>query len=499
MGGNDVQLIWNPQEGPQLAASVCPADEIFFGGSRGGGKTDSALGLQINGALKYGHQWNGLFLRKHFKHFAELRRRIDELIRAGLPAIRTGGDTQTNLIKFSNGAMITLTAIEREEQLEFFQGHQMTLVSIEEATQFNFLLEMIDKLKACLRSPHGVPCKLFLTGNPGGPGHNIVKARYIDAAPAFTLIYDEVGESRIFIPSSVDDNKILCENDPKYVNKLKSIADPNLRRAWLEGDWDVVMGGFFDDVWRRDSHMLPYFTPPAHWPRIQGFDWGSARPFSIGWYCVSGGEVLPELGYALPRGAIIRYAEWYGCEALEIAPGKFSKTEVTPNKGIRMASVDVAGEILERETTRGEDPKKIDRIADPAIFVSQDGPPISEKMALKGVIFRAGDNKRVPGWEECRARLKGTEDDGPLFYVTENNTHFLRTVPTLERDDRNWEDIDTETEDHIADEWRYVMMSRQGKGVNASELPVKKSMAEKDWDRLRGVEEQRGSHIIGEG
>lgn len=436
------KIVWQPQPGPQLSATVCPADEIFFGGSRGGGKTDCAIGMQCDGAMQYGHEWNGLFLRKNFKHFQELRRRIDELIRAGMPAIRVGGDMHTNTIKFANGAKITLTAIEREEQLEFFQGQQFQLVSIEEATHFPFILSMIDKLKACLRSPHGVPCQMFLTGNPGGPGHTAIKARYIDAGPAKTIMVDPTGETRCFIPSSVEDNKILCTNDPKYVRRLRAISDPALRRAWLEGDWDVVMGGFFDDVWRRDTHMLPYFQPPDHWPRMMGFDWGSARPFSIGWYCVSGGEVLSELGRKLPRGALIRYAEWYGCEAVEMSPGIFSKHEVIPNKGIRKPSVDVALEILEREKARGEDSKRMDRIADPAVFASQDGPPISEKMALKGVIFRPGDNKRVPGWEECRSRLKGDEDEGPRFYVTENCTHFLRTVPTLERDDRNWEDID---------------------------------------------------------
>lgn len=490
--------IWAPQAGPQVLAVACPADEIFFGGSRGGGKTDCAIGRQIDGALNYKHAWNGLFLRKNFKHFAELRRRIDELLRKGLPAVRVGGDQQTNVIKFLNGAKITLTAIEREEQLEFFQGQQFTEISIEEATHFPFILDMIDKLKACLRSPHGVNCQLFLTGNPGGPGHTAVKARYIDAGAARSLIKDISEETRCFIPSSLEDNKILCKQDPKYVRRLQSIADPALRRAWLEGDWDVVMGGFFDDVWRRDKQMLPYFVPPAHWPRIMGFDWGSARPFSVGWYAVSGGEIISEIGRALPRGALIRYAEWYGCKTVELSPGVFSKYDVIPNTGIRMQSADVAVEILQREVDRGEDPKDIDRIADPSIFASQDGPPISEKMSEKGCIFRPGDNKRVTGWDECRSRLKGNEDDGPMFYVTENNTNFLRTVPSLERDDRNWEDIDTETEDHIADEWRYVMMSRQGKGVNVDELPKVKTMAEKDWQRITGEDMKDEAFNIGE-
>jgi hypothetical protein len=436
--------------------------------------TDTAIGRQIDGALTHAHAWNGLFLRKNFKHFAELRRRVDELIRAGLSATRVGGDSQTNIIKFNNGARITLTAIEREEQLEFFQGQQFTEISVEEATQFPFIINMIDKLKACLRSPHGIQCQLFLTGNPGGPGHTAVKTRYIDPAPAKTIITDEAGATRVFIPSSVSDNKILCRNDPQYVRRLQAISDPLLRKAWLEGNWDVVMGGFYDDVWSRDKHVLPFFRPPDYWPRIMGFDWGSARPFSVGWYTISGGDYVETLRRALPRGAIIRYDEWYGCEK-----GK-------PNTGIRRPSVDVAAEILRREELRGEDSALIDRIADPAIFVSQDGPSIAEKMALAGVIFRRGDNKRIPGWEECRSRLAG-DDNGPRFYVTENCTYFIQTVPALERDERNWEDVETRSIDHIADEWRYVLMSRQGKGISEAETrPRVKSMFEKDWECLLG-------------
>lgn len=470
-------IIWEPQAGPQLQAVSCPCDEICFGGSRGGGKTDTAIGRQIDGALTYGHKWNGLFLRKNFKHFAELRRRIDELIRNGLRATRTGGDTQTNLVKFDNGALITLTAIERSELLDFFQGQQFCEISIEEATQFNFLIEMIDKLKGCLRSPAGVPCQMFLTANPGGPGHHAVKARYIDPVPPRTIIRDEVtGETRVFIPSNVEDNKILCQNDPKYVNRLKGITDPVLRKAWYEGDWDVVMGGFFDDVWSRHKHVLPMFKPPRHWTRIMGFDWGSARPFSVGWYAISDGNYVPIIKKALPRGAIVRYAEWYGCE------------KGSPNVGLRMNSVDVAKGIIEREQKRNEHLLHFDRIADPAIFITQDGPPISEKMALQGVHFRPGDNKRLAGWDECRVRLAGTEDDGPMFYVTENCVDFIRTVPSLERDDRDWEDIDTDNEDHIGDEWRYVLMSRQGKGNVKSDFgrPGGKTEAQKDWDRILG-------------
>ena len=475
--------VWKPQPGPQALAAVCPATITLFGGSRGGGKSDCAIGRQIQGSLKHQVAWNGLFLRKNFKHFAELRRRIDELIANGLPAQRIGGDGQTNRIKFDNGAMILLTAIEREEQLEFFQGQQFTEISIEEGCQFQFFDMMVEKLKGCMRSPHGVPCKMFVTANPGGPGHNQVKARFRLGAkglPPGTPIIDANGEVSVFIPSSVEDNKILCTQDPQYVNRLKSIKDPKLRAAWLDGDWDVVAGGYFDDVWDYGKHVLPTFTPPEHWDRVVGLDWGSAKPFSCGWYAVSGGEIVPQLGYALPRGALVRYKEWYGC------------VKDSPNTGLRLDSATVARKVLEREERWREADLLFDRIADPAIFKQDDGPSIAEKMAEEGVVFRKGDNKRLTGWDECRNRLVGVEGQ-PMFYVQEHCEQFIRTVPILSRDENDWDDVDTDQEDHAADEWRYVCMSRPGDGTSLFDLKAKKSVAELDHEDMVEVSGSEGA------
>ena len=427
--------IWMPQPGPQLFAFRSICDITLFGGSRGGGKSDCSIGRQIDGALRYGSAWNGLYLRKNYKHFAELRRRWDELISAGLPATRVGGDSQSNHIRFTNGAHILLTAIEQEEQLEFFQGQQFTEISIEEGCQFPFFDVMVEKLKGCLRSPHGVPCRIFVTANPGGPGHNQVKMRFRlgkNGLPAGSVMRTPEGETSVFIPSSVDDNLILCNSDPKYVSRLKSIKDPKLRKMWLEGDWDVVSGGFFVDVFDPALHVLNRFVIPRHWDRVVGFDWGTAKPFSVGWYAISGGEFIPELGRELPRGALIRYREWYGC------------VKDASNRGLKYDSTTVAKKIIEIEKKYGEEDLLFDRIADPAIFREHDGPSISEKMAYEGVVFRTADNKRISGWDEVRTRLLGSvivKDEydipelvpisDPMLYVTDNCVNFIRTIPVL--------------------------------------------------------------------
>lgn len=338
-----------------------------------------------------------------------------------------------------------------------------TEVSIEEACQFPFLDTLIEKLKGCLRSPHGLTCRMFLTANPGGPGHNQFKSRFMPlGVKPGQIILDEVGMSTVFIPSRVEDNKILCNNDPEYVAMLRSIKDPVLRRAWLDGDWDVVLGGFFSDVWNKFRHVVPFFRPPLHWPRIVGMDWGSSTPFSIGWYVVSDGQTsIPECGdRVFPKNSLIRFYEWYGCPRGEA------------NVGIRLSSPDVAKKILEIE-----DRKRLlgigsfDRVADPSIFAEKDGPSIAEKFANEGVVWRKGENRRISGWDQVRGLLRGRciervtetiqlpngEDEEqvvseiwePMLYVTENCTELIRTLPIQERDETDYEDVETTGEDHV--------------------------------------------------
>ena len=341
-----------------------------------------------------------------------------------------------------------------------------------------------------MRSPHGLTPKMFLTANPGGPGHNQVKARFMPhgVRPGQIMI-DDSGMSSVFIPSRVEDNKILCDNDPEYVALLRSIKDPMLRRAWLEGDWDVVLGGFFSDVWNKFQHVVPFFRPPQHWPRLVAMDWGSSTPFSIGWYAVSDGESsISECGSRVfPRGSMIRFYEWYGCPKGEA------------NVGLKMTSTLVAQRMLELE-----DRKSLlgcggfDRVADPSIFAEKDGPSIAEKFSGEGVVWRRAENKRISGWDQVRNRLRGrclelqkqliTMPDGseedvvvfekwePMLFVTENCHHLIRTLPIQERDDTDWEDVDTDGEDHAVDELRYACMSRPSGGLTVGDVTPKAAL-----------------------
>lgn len=430
-------------------AVTCPADQVFFGGSRGGGKSDCLIGRQIKGIEKYGSHWNGLVVRRKYKDFVEMRRRIDELIGEGLPAERIGGENQTNYIRFDNGAQFILAAIQRLELANDFVGHQYTEIGLDEITTFPFIIQLIDKLSGSLRSPHGVPCHMFMTGNPGGPGHNAVKQTFVSPATPGTVFYNDEGESRIFIPSFLRDNKILYENDPKYVRRLMSIKDPALRKAWLEGDWDVFIGQAFE--FSQQYHVIdPIWPIPEYVPIYMTYDWGYGKPFSIGWWWVDSDD------------RVYRFAEWYGWDG------------ETPDVGLRLTDSKVAEGIIEREKKFGIEGRKITRLSGPDCFSKKpnymgggQGPSTAEVFDEFGQTHQydlklyPGDPDRKLKIRQFRERLIVPDDKTlPKLVVYSTCKHFIRTVPALCVDEDNPEDIDTDQEDHVFDESCHMVMSR---------------------------------------
>lgn len=406
-----------------------------------------------------------MIIRRKYKEFKEMRRRWDELKAAGLPIERIGGDTGVNTIKFDNGAQAIMVAIGSMADARDWVGHQFTEISIEECTTFPFFSGMVDVLKGSLRSPHGVPTHIFGTGNPGGPGHNEVKEyfrlgkHWKDQGFGQDVPWaheDDTGnQQRIFIPSFLADNRILCANDPDYVNVLMSISDPMLRAAWLEGDWDVFIGQAFS--WFPQYHEIdPIWPIPAWAPVYMTFDWGYSAPFSVGWWWIDN------------DGRAIRCGEWYGWNG-------------TPNQGLRMEDSEIAKGILAKEAEMNLPSDRISRLCDPTCFNKKpnyqgggQGPSTAEvfrNVDPKRLVLRPGDPARNLKIRQFRERLKiprenlndgspGTITGAPMMQVYKSCRHFIRTIPTLAIDEDNVEDIDTEQEDHVYDEACHVAMAR---------------------------------------
>ena len=435
-----MEITWRPNPGPQTFMIMCPVFELLFGGSRGGGKSSGMLGEWLNHSSMYANGANGLMVRRSL---VELQDTIRESKMMYGPIGATYNETGKKWT-MQNGATLTFAFLENDEDAQRYQGFSATRVYIEEIGNFPNP-DPIMKLKAILRSSKGVPVGFRATGNPGGPGHQWVKARYIDPAPGgYRIIRDDSGLERVFIPSRVQDNPALMESDPTYIDRLKSSGSKELVRAWLEGDWTVITGAYFPEF-SMAQHVIPVRELPDYWTRVRAMDWGSAAPFAVGWFAVSDGT-LPEF----PKDAMIMYREWYGWNG-------------TPNKGCKMDARDVGYRIREIEDNSGEDMH--DAVLDPAAFSSDGGPSIAERLDCD---FRRADNKRIArlgvsgGWDAVRERLRGNDlsEGRPLLYFMDNCVHTIRTLPALQHDMHRPEDVDTTGEDHCGDLVRYAMLSR---------------------------------------
>jgi len=455
------EIIWRPQAGAQEALIFCNVSTVFFGGARGGGKTDGILGKWAVKSNVHGKEFNAVFFRHALPMLDDAIERSHQIF-GKMDGV---WNEQKKTWRLRDGGRIRFRPLERLQDAEKYQGQNITDIAVDEVGNYPNPAP-IDRLYGVLRSATGVPTQMILTGNSGGAGQLWLKARYIDPAPkGFHINYTKLPNGQytdsVYMPSLVGANKILLKNDPDYIKRLYLVGSEALVKAWLEGDWNTIEGAFFD-TWSTKAHLIPPFEIPKHWTRIRSMDWGSAAPFSVGWHAVASEDTYVHDRWII-RGTMIRYREWYG---VSYQPNG----TVIPNKGLKLTAEQVGAGIAMREAKDG---KIHDSVLDPAAFAEDGGESIHERI-YKGsgrkVIFRRADNKRVStsgamgGWDNMRNRLRlkdwGEKGFLPDYLVFDTCKEFIRTVPVLQHDVTKAEDLDTTAEDHIADEVRYAIMSR---------------------------------------
>jgi len=433
----DLKIVWTPYEGGQTRFLTCPIKEIFAEGNRGGGKTDTLLMkfLRYVG-VGYGAAWTGVIFRREYKHLDDIIKKSKRWIPQIFPGARWLGSNNSYKWIFPDGEQLLFRTMNDPEKYWDYHGHEYPFIGFEELTNWP-TDECYEVMKSCSRcSIDGVPKFYLSTGNPFGAGHGWVKARFIDIGPEGTVAIDEAGNSRVRINVSLDDNPAIIENDPEYVKQLEGIKNPELKKAWRHGDWDIAVGGFLQGIWDSKVHKVKPFKIPSDWPRWRAMDWGSAKPYSIGWYCLS------------PEGEIYRYRELYG--------GDGNK----PNVGSRESATVVAKRIYKIEAQeRKAGIRFLKNPADSAMWADvgneQSINDLFKKQKVRWVKSKKGPGSRVIGAQLIINAL--TENK---FFVFDICKHWLRTIPVLMPNASNWEDVDTEMEDHAWDETMYSLRSR---------------------------------------
>lgn len=384
-----------------------------------------------------------------------VRRTYPELVNNHIRTLRTElldiakYNDKDKAFTFHNGSLLMFAYCARDDDLDRLQGVEFDVIYLDEATQLSEY--QMKTITACLRGVNNFPKRIYYTMNPGGQGHAYIKRIFIDRRYESS----EDPADFTFVQSLVTDNKVLLEQQPDYLKQLEALP-PKLREAWLHGRWDIFEGQFFEEFRddpehyadRKWTHVISPFRIPREWTVIRSFDWGYNKPFSLSWYAIDF------------DGVIYRILELYGC------------TE-EPNTGVKWTDDKIFSEARRIEN---EHPylagRQITGVADPAIWDVSRGISTAETATKYGIYFTKGDHKRIPGWMQCHYRLAFNAEGYPQFYVFSNCKQFIRTIPTLCYDEHKVEDIDTEGEDHIADEWRYALMSRPIKPVMTEDEQV---------------------------
>ena len=447
----------------QAMFHASPANEILYGGAAGGGKTKALIMDALFRTMKFPETTAAIFRRTY--------RELDDTdIKEALASYPEGVGTYNagqREFRLKNGSKILFRHCETEADRFKYSGIEIQFLYFDELTSFEQIIYDFIKTRLRAKKSLGVVPIVRSASNPGNIGHGWVKKMFVDAGPYMSIqeqeVYSEtLHKSKVirtqYIPARAMENPFITED---YIFELEQKPEA-LRRALLNGDWDSFEGMVFQE-WRDDpkhyldrkwTHVIEPFPIPADWPRYFGFDHGYSKPFSCGWYALE------------PKtNCLIRYKEWYGCKPRQA------------NVGIEITPVQIADGILKREEEEIRNNIRVLRTADPAIFDKSRGDSVADQMApgfmgrRNGVVFNKGDHARIAGLMQVHERLRIPENGQPLFQVFSTCKDFIRTFPTLPYSQTKVEDIDTDAEDHIYDEFRYVCMDHP---IAATKAPPKK-------------------------
>lgn len=383
---------------------------------------------------------------------------------------------------YVGGSIIHLSHCQHEDDKYIYHGAEMTVLMIDEATHFTWskytFLRTRVRVPTSWRPPpefiaeHGENFfpRILLGTNPGGVSHNRLRKDFVKIAPAMTIVKmpnSEGGMLRQYIPARLEDNPSI--NKAEYEGRVMAVGDAATARMLLEGDWDAVAGGMFDDVWDEKVHMIEPFVVPESWYVDRTFDWGYADPFSVGWWAQSDGtdvELADGRVVVYPKGTLFRIAEWYGWTGEENVGAGLTAYEIglgikrveTTNPAFKNVSKVYPGPADKQ--IWNNNPKQDSRYRD-LIGEMNSAYYGNEHYAMFDIFSRADQTlgSRIRGWDMLRAHLKNSLNfpkmDRECIFFFNTCTNVSRILPTLVRHDKRREDIADGQEDHVADEIRY--------------------------------------------
>lgn len=400
------------------------ARHTAYGGARGGGKSWAMRRKFILLALRY----PGLNLLLLRRTLPELRENHLIPMQRELYGFAVYNSAE-RVFRFPNGSRIKLGYCDTMQDVYQYQGQEYAVIGLEEATHFTE--EQMRFLTTCNRTTRkDFSPRMYYTCNPGNVGHAWVKRLFIDRLYA----ENENPNDYLFIPARIYDNKVLLDADPNYIRQLEALPE-ELRRAHLDGDWDVHAGQYFREF-SRDRHVIEPFEIPSWWRRFRSMDWGYNDPCCVLWHAVDG------------ENRVYTYRELYVRETragevasmvLELSRGEsISYTVASPDMWQKRGAVLSGAGGFEGET-------------------------LAELFTSSRLSLTPADNSRVPGWNRVRDFLAVAPDGRPNWLCFSDCRNLIRQLPALQFDQHNREDA-ADGDDHAPEALRYALMSRPHAG-----------------------------------
>ena len=396
------------------------ARHTAYGGARGGGKSWAMRRKFILLALRY----PGLNLLLLRRMLPELRENHLIPMQRELYGFAVYNSAE-RVFRFPNGSRIKLGYCDTLQDVYQYQGQEYAVIGLEEATHFTE--EQMRFLTTCNRTTRkDFSPRMYYTCNPGNVGHAWVKRLFIDRMHA----ENENPNDYLFIPARIYDNKVLLDADPNYIRQLEALPE-ELRRAHLDGDWDVHAGQYFREF-SRDRHVIEPFEIPSWWRRFRSMDWGYNDPCCVLWHAVDG------------ENRVYTYRELYVRETragevasmvLELSRGEnISYTVASPDMWQKRGAVLSGAGGFEGET-------------------------LAELFTSSGLSLTPADNSRVPRWNRVRDFRAVAPDGRPNWLCFSDCRNLIRQLPALQFDQHNREDA-ADGDDHAPEALRYALMSR---------------------------------------
>jgi terminase large subunit-like protein len=488
----DDSSAWQEAERPLLRASYyygpfprqiefhrCTAKYRLFGGAAGPGKTKALLWEAIRQANKW-PRVDTLLLRRTFP---ELEASLISQFRRDVPRwFYQSYNEAKHIVTWHNGSTTRFGYSASENDIYQYQGAEFLFIGVDELTLFTLgQWQFLTSRNRC-PNPRATPNMAGAT-NPGNIGHAWVKALWVDRRPAPGM--DRPGQydpdDYAFIRATIADNP-LYRDDADYLKTLDALPR-HLRQAFLEGDWNVFAGQYFDifDM-RCHTGRAEQLGLEPWWPRWVSIDWGFEHPSAVYWHGAgrtgsgAGRALRPSEQAGSEEGpGVVTYREFV---QNHLSPGMLAQAIAERSKGEKIGAVYLSPDAFARHSSEST-------IAD----------QLGEVLERNGLPRPTpADDDRVGGWMLIYQMLQEGR-----WVIAENCVRLVECLPTLVRDPANVEDVQKMDGDDPADSARYGLKSRLGAARAPLEVRVSERIGTADptsraiWTQKFLAEERRAA------